>query len=97
MSFSTRGNRRAQALRDARGARNWKMVMIESPSDALHAASTGRTDIGGEWNGNSASGALGRGARVRARVAVGPPPDARPRRRGNGNARHGSACRRRRP
>ncbi|AYQ43500.1 hypothetical protein CVS37_34600 [Burkholderia lata] len=40
--------RRAPALRDARGARNWKMVMIESPSDALHAAATGRTDIGGE-------------------------------------------------
>ena len=66
VSFSTRGMRRAPALRDARGVRNWKMVMIESPSDALHAASTGRTDIGDEWNGNSASGALGRRAGMRA-------------------------------
>jgi hypothetical protein len=46
-----RGTRRTQALRDARGARNWKLVMIESPSDALHAAATGRTDIGGSKNG----------------------------------------------
>ncbi|OXI72119.1 hypothetical protein DF141_00810 [Burkholderia cenocepacia] len=35
-----RGKGRAPALRGARGARNWKLVMIESPSDALHAAST---------------------------------------------------------
>ena len=92
VSFSTRGNRRAQALRDARGARNWKMVMIESPSDALHAASTGRTDIGDEWNGNSASGALGRGARVRARIAVGARRDGRRRGGGNGNDGNGSEC-----
>ena len=48
VSFSTRGRDRAPALRGARGARNRKFVMIESPSDALHAAPTGRTDIGGK-------------------------------------------------
>ncbi|AYZ95358.1 hypothetical protein DB771_08140 [Burkholderia sp. AU29985] len=32
-----RGTCRAQASRDVRDARNWKMIMIESPSDALHA------------------------------------------------------------
>ncbi|PRG20719.1 hypothetical protein C6Q35_21845 [Burkholderia multivorans] len=39
-----RGAGRAQALRDAGCVRNEKMVMIESPSSALHAAAAGRTN-----------------------------------------------------
>ncbi|RXV70026.1 hypothetical protein D1006_30550 [Burkholderia stabilis] len=62
-----RGMRRAQALRDARGARNWKMVMMESPSDALHAASTGRTDIGGGTERKKTRQARSGGARGYAR------------------------------
>ncbi|WP_279608194.1 hypothetical protein [Burkholderia ambifaria] len=43
-----RGTHRAREWRDALGARKERMVMIESPSDALHAASMDRMDIGDE-------------------------------------------------